>query len=67
VLVVQSPPKGYVDGKRHLGSEAVLRTIEEKQPRLVVCGHIHEAAGEEARVGATRVINAGPDGTIVDI
>jgi uncharacterized protein len=67
VLVVHSPPKGYVDGKRHLGSEAVLRTIEEKQPRLVVCGHIHEAAGEEARVGATRVINAGPDGTIVDI
>jgi uncharacterized protein len=67
VLVVHSPPKGYVDGKRHLGSEAILRTIEEKQPRLVVCGHIHEAAGEEARVGATRVINAGPDGTIVDI
>jgi uncharacterized protein len=67
VLVVHSPPKGYVDGKRHLGSEAILRTIEEKQPRLVVCGHIHEAAGEEARVGATRVINAGPDGTIVGI
>ena len=67
VLVVHSPPKGYVDGKRHLGSEAILRTIEEKQPRLVVCGHIHEAAGEEARVGATRVVNAGPEGTIVDI
>jgi Icc-related predicted phosphoesterase len=67
VLVVHSPPKGYVDGKRHLGSEAILRTIEDKQPRLVVCGHIHEAAGEEARVGASRVINAGPDGTIVDI
>ena len=65
VLIVHSPPKGYVDGKRHLGSEAILRTIEEKQPRLVICGHIHEAAGEEARVGDSRVLNAGPNGTVV--
>ena len=67
VLVVHSPPKGHVDGGRHLGSEAVLRTIEDKQPRLVVCGHIHEAAGEEARVGASRVLNPGPGGTVVDL
>ena len=67
VLVVHSPPKGYVDGKRHLGSEAILRTIEEKQPRLVVCGHIHEAAGEEAQVGASRVLNVGPEGTVVEL
>jgi uncharacterized protein len=65
VLVVHSPPRGYVDGKRHLGSEAILRTIEVKQPRVVVCGHIHEAAGEEARVGATPVVNAGPEGTVL--
>jgi uncharacterized protein len=67
VLVVHSPPKGYVDGSSHLGSEAVLRTVEDKQPRLVVCGHIHEAAGEEAAVGASRVLNAGPAGTVVDL
>jgi Icc-related predicted phosphoesterase len=67
VLVVHSPPKGYVDGNRHLGSRAILRTIEEKQPRLVVCGHIHEAAGEQAQVGASRVLNAGPDGTILEL
>jgi Icc-related predicted phosphoesterase len=67
VLVVHSPPKGYVDGGRHLGSEAVLRTVEEKQPRLVLCGHIHEAAGEEAMVGRSRVLNVGPDGTVVEL
>jgi Icc-related predicted phosphoesterase len=67
VLVVHSPPKGYVDGNRHLGSEAILRTIQQKQPRLVVCGHIHEAAGEGAQVGASRVLNAGPDGTILEL
>lgn len=52
---------------RRLGSEAILSTIEEKQPRLVVCGHIHEAAGQEAMVGASRVLNAGPEGTIVEL
>jgi uncharacterized protein len=67
VLVVHSPPKGYVDGGRHLGSAAIQRTIEEKQPRLVVCGHIHEAAGEEAQVGASHVLNAGPEGRVVTL
>jgi uncharacterized protein len=67
VLVVHSPPKGYVDGNRHLGSQAVLATIEEKQPRLVICGHIHEAAGEEAQIAASRVLNVGPDGTILEL
>ena len=66
VLVVHSPPKGYVDGPRELGSEAVLRTIEEKRPRVAICGHIHEAAGEEAVVGTTRVLNVGPAGTFVE-
>ena len=66
VLVVHSPPKGYVDGPRSLGSEAVLRTIEEKRPRVALCGHIHECAGEEAVVGTTRVLNVGPAGTFVD-
>lgn len=67
VLVVHSPPKGHVDGKRHLGSESILKTIEQKQPRLVVCGHIHEAAGEEATIGRARLLNAGPEGTILEI
>jgi uncharacterized protein len=67
VLVVHSPPKGYVDGDRHLGSEAILHAIEDKQPRLTVCGHIHESAGDEASVGNARVLNAGPAGTVVDL
>jgi uncharacterized protein len=67
VLVVHSPPKGYVDGDRHLGSEAILEAIRHKQPRLAVCGHIHESAGDEAYVGNTRVLNAGPAGTVVEL
>jgi uncharacterized protein len=67
VLVVHSPPKGYVDGPRRLGSEAILAAIEDKQPRLVLCGHVHEAAGEEATVGASRVVNVGPAGVVLEV
>ena len=66
VLVVHSPPKGHLDG-RDLGSEAILRTIEDKHPPLAVCGHIHECGGEETTIGPTRLINAGPDGIVVEI
>jgi Icc-related predicted phosphoesterase len=68
VLVVHSPPKGHVDGgSRSLGSEAILRTIEEHRPLLAICGHIHECAGEESSIGPTRVVNAGPEGVFLDV
>ena len=69
VMVVHSPPKGYVDssGGTHLGSEAVLRSIESARPPLALCGHIHESWGEEATIGPTRVVNLGPQGTLFDL
>jgi Icc-related predicted phosphoesterase len=70
VLVVHSPPKGYCDQSSsgdHLGSEAILAAIEAKQPRLAVCGHIHESWGEESEIGSTRVINLGPSGTALEL
>jgi Icc-related predicted phosphoesterase len=67
VLVVHSPPKGHVDGDRSLGSEAILRTIEERRPRLAVCGHIHECAGQESSAGPTRILNAGPEGRYLEL
>jgi Icc-related predicted phosphoesterase len=70
VLVVHSPPQGHCDqsgGGEHLGSEAVLRAIERKQPRLAVCGHIHESWGCESRIGSTPVINLGPDGRELEV
>jgi uncharacterized protein len=69
VLVVHSPPKGYVDssGGTHLGSEAVLRSIEAARPPLALCGHIHESWGEEATIGPTRVVNLGPEGMLFEV
>jgi uncharacterized protein len=65
VLLVHSPPKGHVD--KGLGSAAVLRAIEDRRPRLVLCGHIHECWGKTSRVGDAPVRNLGPDGTLIDL
>jgi Icc-related predicted phosphoesterase len=67
VFVVHSPPKGHLDGPRDLGSEAILRAIEEKQPQVAIFGHVHEDAGKEDRVGPTRLYNVGPAGTWIDV
>jgi uncharacterized protein len=70
VLVLHSPPQGHCDTNGagdHFGSEALLRTIEEKRPRLAVCGHIHESWGCESRVGETPVHNLGPSGIWLEV
>jgi uncharacterized protein len=70
VLVLHSPPFGHCDGgdpDTHFGSKAELAAIEEKRPRLVVCGHIHEAWGCESTVGETPLRNLGPSGTWIEV
>jgi Icc-related predicted phosphoesterase len=69
VLAVHSPPRGHVDESngKHLGSEAILRAIEAKRPRIALCGHIHEQWGRESTIGSTRVLNLGPAGTVLEV
>jgi Icc-related predicted phosphoesterase len=70
VLVLHSPPRGHCDASAdgsEFGSPALLRGIEEKRPRLVVCGHIHESWGCESTIGATSVRNLGPRGTWIEL
>jgi len=69
VLVVHSPPKGYVDEVhgRHLGSRSILEAIERKRPALALCGHVHQYWGGEAAIGTTPVVNLGPEGRFFDI
>ncbi len=70
VLVLHSPPQGHCDsagGGDHFGSEALLQAIEEKRPRLSVCGHIHESWGCQSQIGDTPVHNLGPAGTWIEV
>jgi Icc-related predicted phosphoesterase len=69
VLISHSPPNGHLDeaGGRHLGSHAVLEAIEQTSPRLVICGHIHGWWGKHSTIGQTLVVNAGPEGQLLDL
>jgi Icc-related predicted phosphoesterase len=70
VLVLHSPPRDHCDsagGDAHFGSPALLSAIEEKRPRLAVCGHIHESWGCESQIGPTPIRNLGPKGTWLEI
>ena len=70
VLVLHSPPRGHCDTNGsgdHLGSPALLEAIEEKRPRIAVCGHIHESWGCESEIGETLVRNLGPNGTWLEL
>jgi Icc-related predicted phosphoesterase len=70
VLVLHSPPKDHCDsagGGGNFGSPALLQAIEQKRPRLTVCGHIHESWGCESQIGPTPVRNLGPKGTWIEL
>jgi Icc-related predicted phosphoesterase len=70
VLVSHSPPKHAVDRDskgQSLGSTAVRDAIQETEPVLTVCGHIHGSWGETARIGTTDVVNAGPEGIVWEV
>lgn len=70
LLVLHSPPRGHCDsagGGDHFGSQALLQAIEDKRPRLAVCGHIHESWGCQSQIGDTPLYNLGPSGTWLEI
>lgn len=59
VLVTHEPPAGILDTARsgqHIGTRAVLDLVTRLHPRVLTCGHVHEAPGIE-RLGGTLVIN----------
>jgi hypothetical protein len=62
VLVPHHPPHGVVDRAWfgvHGGTRALRAAILRRRPKVVLCGHIHEARGV-ARLGPTLVVNPGP-------
>ena len=63
VILSHVPPRGTrvdrVHSGLHVGSEALKKFIEERQPPLVVTGHIHEARAVD-RIGDTVIVNPGP-------
>lgn len=49
------------------GSPGVRKAIERLKPDILLCSHVHEAEGIEEKVGDTKIINVGKEGTIINI
>ena len=63
ILILHSPPKGVADltsTGQSVGSTAIFAAIERIQPKLALCGHIHDSWGKTGQIGRTKVINLGP-------
>jgi Icc-related predicted phosphoesterase len=63
ILCPHAPPYGTACDRlrsgEHVGSRALRELVEQAQPDLVLCGHIHESRGED-RIDATLIVNPGP-------
>lgn len=49
------------------GSSGVRRAVEEFQPDIHLCGHVHESEGIEEVIGKTKVINVGKKGKVIEV
>lgn len=67
VQITHAPPArtkvDSIPSGAHVGSESVRKFIEDKQPQVAICSHIHEGRGTD-EIGKTKIINSGrfPEG-----
>ncbi len=63
ILLTHEPPADteldFTKFGIHVGSKSLRRFVENKQPTLHLCGHIHEARGRD-QIGRTVIVNPGP-------
>ncbi|MHA1145858.1 MAG: metallophosphoesterase family protein [Candidatus Helarchaeota archaeon] len=70
VIVSHVPPRGAVDtcnDGRQVGVPEFRDFIEQTQPILVACGHIHEQEQQATKIGRTLVCNVGRKGVLFTI
>ena len=68
VMIVHEHPEGSImELGRFPGSKSIRKAIEQFKPDLVICGHIHEAAGVEELIAGVPVVNVAKHGKILDL
>lgn len=70
ILLFHSPPKGVADltsAGLSVGSIALRDAVQRLQPKLTVCGHIHDSWGVTGTIGRSHVANLGPRPNWFDI
>lgn len=62
LFITHAPPYGtktdLLPSGAHVGSKSLRKIIEELQPTVNICGHIHEARGTD-KIGDTQIVNSG--------
>ncbi len=63
ILATHAPPFGTkldeIEEGSHVGSKSIRQFVEQKQPSVLACGHVHEARGID-NIGKTIIVNPGP-------
>jgi len=71
IAICHVPPHGTmldrITNLRHAGSTAMRDFVRREQPRFFFCGHIHEAAGAQEKLGETSALNVGKKGYLLDL
>ena len=71
IAVCHVPPLGTmldrITNLRHAGSRSMRAFLQREQPRYFFCGHIHEAAGGQEKLGETSAMNVGKKGYLLDL
>jgi Icc-related predicted phosphoesterase len=72
IMLFHGPPHGTVadfknEYEGHVGCLSRRRVIEQLQPLIVLCGHIHETFDRHEKLGRTLILNPGPIGKIIEI
>jgi Icc-related predicted phosphoesterase len=62
LMVTHTPPYGteadLIGTGDHVGSKSLRKVIEEFQPSINICGHVHESCATD-KIGVTSVVNVG--------
>ncbi len=70
ILITHSPPKGVADvtsAGHSIGSTAIHAAIRRLEPKVALCGHVHDSWGIVGQIGVTRVQNLGPMPNWIDL
>jgi Icc-related predicted phosphoesterase len=71
IAICHVPPHGTmldrITNLRHAGSKSMRSFLQREQPRYFFCGHIHEAAGAQEKLGETSAMNVGRKGYVLDL
>jgi len=70
ILVTHGPPancKLDVVSGHHVGNIDYREFIERIKPKVAICGHIHETAGEVDTIGETNVVNPCWEGMVIEL